>query len=274
MIGLINEGITALPGLDLQTLFEDLSQFFFASLRIGSFLIASPFFGSKMVILPVRILTAVVLTITVVSLNPYLPEVEVISSVHGITIAASEIAIGISAGLVLSILFAGASLAGEKIASSSGLAMATAADPISGSSSPVMAQILTLFLLITFMSFDGHLAAFRTIIESYHFIPIGTFPNGEGILKSGISSAGIMFKVAAIIMLPIAIILLLVNVAIGVITRSAPTLNIFSFAFPVTMMAVFFLVYVTLSLIGVSLATLAGDAVIYMQNTLENMKNG
>ena len=75
-------------------------------------------------------------------------------------------------------------------------------------------------------------------------------------------------------MLPFAIVLLLINVSIGVITRSAPTLNLFSFAFPITMLSVFFIVYLAMNNLGVSLSNLAADAILAMQNTMESMIDG
>jgi flagellar biosynthetic protein FliR len=274
MLALVNEGVGALPGLNLQNLLGLVAQFLFASLRIGSFLLSSPLFGAKFVILPVRILITVSLTIMVVSLNPVLPSIELISSFHGLVIAATEIAIGISAGLVLTIFFAAASLAGEKIAASSGLSMATAVDPTSGSSSPVMAQILTLTLLVLFMSFDGHLIVIRTIIDSYEFLPIGDIPNTDIILTAGLEAAGLMWSSAAVIMLPYAVVLLLIQTAIGVITRSAPTLNLFSFAFPITMMASFFIIFLSAGSLGAGLSNLASNAIISMQTMMESMING
>lgn len=274
MLGLVNHGVGALPGLNLQILIELMGQFLFSSLRIGSFLIASPIFGAKFVILPIRIIMSVALTIMVVSLNPVLPNINVIASFQGVIMGITEIAIGISAGLILTIFFSAASLAGEKIAASSGLSMATAVDPTSGSSSPVMSQILTLFLLIIFMTFDGHLIVIRTIIDSYEFIPIGRAPNFDLIISAGISSAGLMFSAATVIMLPFAVVLLLINLSIGVITRSAPTLNLFSFAFPITMLSVFFIVHVAMPSIATGLAKLATDAIFAMQDMLESMING
>ena len=274
MLGLLNEGVGALRGLKLQTLIELVAQFLFASLRIGSFLLSSPLFGAKFVILPVRILICVGLTIVVVSLNPILPSIELIASFQGFIIAATEISIGLAAGLILTIFFAAASLAGEKIASSSGLSMATAVDPTSGSSSPVMAQILTLLLLVIFMSLDGHLTVIRTIIDSYEFLPIGKFPNTESIFTAGLEAANSMWRIAAVIMLPYSMVLLLINVSIGVITRSAPTLNLFSFAFPITMLSVFFIIYLSAGSIGNGLSNLAGTAIISMQEMLESMING
>ena len=274
MLGLVNEGLGALPGLNLQSLLELIGQFLFATLRIGSFLLTSPLFGARFVLLPVRILISVSLTIMVVALNPVLPSMELIGSFRGLVIAFTELVIGISAGLILTIFFAAASLAGEKIAASSGLSMATAVDPTSGSSSPVMAQILTLFLLVIFMSLDGHLVVIRTLIESYEFLPIGGIIKTEPIISAGINAAGLMFTSATIIMLPFAVVLLLIQISIGVITRSAPTLNLFSFAFPITMLAVFFIVHLSMASIGNGLSNLANDAILSMQEMMESLING
>ena len=274
MLGLVNEGLGALPGLNLQSLLELIGQFLFATLRIGSFLLTSPLFGAKFVLLPVRILISVSLTIMVVTLNPVLPNIELIGSFQGLVIAFTELVIGISAGLILTIFFAAASLAGEKIAASSGLSMATAVDPTSGSSSPVMAQILTLFLLVIFMSLDGHLVVIRTLIESYEFLPIGGTIKTEPIISAGINAAGLMFTSATIIMLPFAVVLLLIQISIGVITRSAPTLNLFSFAFPITMLAVFFIVHLSMASIGNGLSNLANDAILSMQEMMGSLING
>ena len=274
MLGLVNEGLGALPGLNLQSLLELIGQFLFATLRIGSFLLTSPLFGARFVLLPVRILISVSLTIMVVTLNPVLPSIELIGSFRGLVIAFTELVIGISAGLILTIFFAAASLAGEKIAASSGLSMATAVDPTSGSSSPVMAQILTLFLLVIFMSLDGHLVVIRTLIDSYEFLPIGGTIKTEPIISAGINAAGLMFTSATIIMLPFAVVLLLIQISIGVITRSAPTLNLFSFAFPITMLAVFFIVHLSMASIGNGLSNLANDAILSMQEMMESLING
>ena len=92
---------------------------------------------------------------------------------------------------------------------------------------------------MVFLSVDGHLLAIGTIMESYRILPIGA-PIAPGMLiEAGIAAAGSMFLAATIIMLPIAMVLLLINMTIGIITRSAPQLNLFSFGFPISLLAVF-----------------------------------
>ena len=75
-----------------------------------------------------------------------------------------EIAIGLTAGLTLTIWFAAVLMAGEKIASSAGLGYAAQVDPASGGQTPVVSQILYLFLLVIFLSVDGHLLAIGTML--------------------------------------------------------------------------------------------------------------
>lgn len=274
MIELSNSNIGALPGLDLQFIIEKVGQFFFASLRIGAFLLSSPLFGARFVLLPVRIGIIMTITLLIITLNPSIPNIEIISSSNGIATAFTEIAIGLAAGLVLTIIFASVSLAGEKIAAASGLSMAQQIDPTSGSSSPVVSQILTLFLLVVFLSLDGHLIVIRTIIDSYEFIPIGTYVDPEILVEGGIIASKKMFFIAAIIMLPIVIVLLLVNVAIGVITRSAPTLNLFSFGFPITMLGVFFMLYIASSSLGIALSDLVDEAIMIFEEMMGALVNG
>jgi len=84
----------------------------------------------------------------------------------------------------------------------------------------------------------------------------------------------LMFTSATLIMLPFAVVLLLLQISIGVITRSAPTLNLFSFAFPITMLAVFFIVYLSMASIGNGLSNLADDAILSMQEMMESLING
>ena len=274
MIELSNSNVGALPGLDLQFIIEKVGQFFFASLRIGAFLLSSPLFGARFVLLPVRIGIIMTITLLIITLNPNIPNIEIISSSNGIATAFTEIAIGLAGGLILTIIFASVSLAGEKIASASGLSMAQQIDPTSGSSSPVVSQILTLFLLVVFLSLDGHLLVIRTIIDSYEFIPIGNYINPEILVEGGIIASKKMFFIAAIIMLPIVIVLLLVNVAIGVITRSAPTLNLFSFGFPITMLGVFFMLYIASSSMGVALSNLVDEAIMIFEEMMGALANG
>ena len=154
------QALEGLSGISLQSLPIYLLLLMISSLRIGSFLVASPFFGSRMIPITVRIVFAIALGIGLVSHLKF-PPVEFLVGVKLVPIIFQELFIGIACGLVLNIIFSSVILAGEKIAATSGLAFAAQIDPTSGAQSPVISQIFQLFLLILFFSVNGHLIIFE-----------------------------------------------------------------------------------------------------------------
>lgn len=265
MLSLVPQSFGDLPGLQMQGLGDLLVQFMAMTLRIGAFLMAAPFFGSRMVALQVRIVFGVALTVFVFGQVPP-PPIEALTGPALPVLMVREIGLGLAAGLVLTILFAAVAVAGDKIASTSGLSFAAQVDPTSGGQTPVVSQIFVLFMTMLFLAMNGHLVAIGLVIESYRLIPVGAPIPAAALIEAGLAAAGAMFAAAATIMLPITAILLMVNLAIGVITKSAPQLNLFSFGFPITLMAVFFLLFLSAwplsrafgDLIGESLAALEG----------------
>ena len=125
-----------------------------------------------------------------------------------------------------------------------------------------------------FLSVDGHLLAIGTMLESYRILPIGSSVQPGMLLESGISAAGSMFLAATIIMLPVSVVLLLINVTIGIITRSAPQLNLFSFGFPISLLAVFVLLYVSTGALGDSAQSLVDSSLTAMRNLIGGLGNG
>ena len=273
MLGLATPSLTGLPGLDLNFLMTLLLQFFMASLRIGSFLIAAPLFGARWLPLQVRIVLAIsITTLVAVQVPPFDPSI--ITTGPGIMMMLVEVGIGLTSGLVLTIWFSAVMLAGEKIATSAGLGFAAQVDPQTGGQTPVVSQTLYLFLTVLFLSMDGHLVAIATMMESYRILPIGGVLAPSVLINAGISAAGTMFVAATVIMLPIAMVLLMINVAIGIITKSAPQLNLFSFGFPISLLAVFFLLYLSTGGLGDSFVQLIDDALANLQSMITEMPGG
>ena len=220
MLGMATTEMMQMPGLDMQFVTGLLLQYFLASLRIGAFLLSAPIFGARWLPLQVRIIMAFSLAAAIVVDVPDVG-VDLLTSSTGISMMFIEIAVGLAAGLTLTIWFAAVLLAGEKIASSAGLGYAAQVDPATGGQTPVVSQILYLFLLVVFLSVDGHLLAIGTMMESYRILPVGAPGAAELLIASGITAAGSMFLAATIIMLPITTVLLMINVAIGIIALGA-----------------------------------------------------
>ncbi len=266
-------GVGPLPGVNLQFVMELLAGLFLASLRIGAFLIASPFFGGSSVPLQVRIIMAVLLGVAVVT-TVDVPDWQAFAGLNGLQVILTELAIGISSGLILTIWFSAALLAGEKIASSAGLGFAAQIDPDSGGQTPVVSKTFSLFLTVIFLSWNGHLLVLRAVADSYTYLPVGAMPAFPVLIQSGIAAAGSMFLAATIIMLPLTAFLMAINLVIGVITRSAPQLNLFSFGFPISMIGIFVLLYLWVDVLGGAMDDLSHAAAENIQLVLGTMING
>jgi flagellar biosynthetic protein FliR len=262
----------ALPGLGLSELVGLLLQFLFSMLRVGGFLIAAPLFGSRFIPLPVRIMASVVLSLPVFA-QVQMPPPEELATLSAVPMVMTELVIGVSAGLLLTILFGAAAVAGDRIATTAGLGFASQVDPSSGGQTPVVSQIFMLFMLALFLAEDGHLAALRIVLESYVIAPAGAPVDLAVLIAAGTTAAGQMFLVGMQLMLPAVSVLLLVNLVIGVVTRSAPQLNIFSFGFPMTLMVGIGMLFLGAPTLGTAMLQLgldATDALTAMMGALAN----
>lgn len=234
-----------LPGMGVAAIMGWLTQYLFAMLRIGAFLIAAPFFGGRFVPLPVRIVVAAMLALPVMAGGVALPAPADLAGLAAVPMILNELALGLVAGLVLTILFSAAALAGDRIAATAGLGFAAQFDAAAGGQTPVVAQIFGLFMTVIFFAVDGHLTAIRIVLESYQAVPPGSPIGFDRLVLAGVAAGGQMFALGFAVMMPVIAVLLLLNIAVGVVTRSAPTLNIFSFGFPLTMTVTLLLLYLT-----------------------------
>ena len=267
------QDLIGLPGTSLQSISVYLLLLMLSSLRIGAFLVASPFFGSRMVPLTVRIVFSIALGLGIMSQVEF-PDLQILMGASLIPIVFQEIFVGLACGMVISICFSSVILAGEKIAATSGLAFAAQIDPVSGAQSPVISQIFQLFLLILFFSLNGHLVIFDLIFKSFELVPLGSFYEFESVIEKSIQSSNTLYYNAVIIVLPIVSILFFMNLGIGFITKSAPQLNLFSFGFPLTILGTFFALYFSVDALQFVFSGLIDEAIGYLKTILEASSDG
>jgi flagellar biosynthetic protein FliR len=274
VLGNVDTGnLTNIPGIDLNLLMNFLLDFFLVSLRLGALLVSSPIFGARSVPVRVRVLLTFVISAAYYG-SVSVPNFENLPFLALIRVMGVEVAIGLTGGIVLSILFASVALAGEKIAASGGLGFAAQVDPNSGGQTPVVSQFLTLFLLTMFLSANGHLRLIEGLRQSFDIIPMGQPVSLMAMSQFVIDIGGEMFYLGALLMLPVVSILLLVNVTIGVVTRSAPALNFFSFGFPLTMMALFIVMYIYTKPLGFAIEDLSYYTIEVFERLFLELRDG
>ena len=272
-LDLLTKDVNAFPGLNLNNIVTILPLFFLATVRVGSFVLSSPLFGMRGVPTPIRVVISFILGLAVVSFTG-LPSEDLLSSLNFIFIVLVEIAVGLTAGLIVTIWFSSVALAGEKMATSAGLGYAAQIDPQAGGQTPVVSVILNLFLIVLFVSLDGHLLMLRVFFESFSILPIGSMPPPMVLIGAGIKAAGSMFVAASLIMLPVVGIILMINVSAGIMTRSAPQLNLFSFVFPVTILGAFIILYFSTGTMALAFSDLIFSSIEALEDLMLGISDG
>ena len=117
-----------------------------------------------------------------------------------------------------------------------GLGFAMAVDPQNGVQVPVLSQLYVILATLLFLSLDGHLVLIAAVVESYQLIPAGATGIPVTSLSAVVALGTLVFAGGILLALPALTSLLLINVAFGIVTRTAPQLNIFAVGFPVTIL--------------------------------------
>ena len=203
-------------------------------MRIGAMLLAMPVIGTRLVPTRAKIIMTLVLSVMVLPLLPEIPRVEALS-IQGLLISVQQILIGLSMGFTLQLVFGALMIAGESIAMSMGLGFASMVDPTNGVNVPVISQFLLIIGTLLFLSLGGHLTLIQLVVSSFESLPISPTGIGRDSFMALVAWGSQMFVGALWVAIPALISMLVITLSMGVMTRAAPQLNIFSVGFPVTM---------------------------------------
>jgi flagellar biosynthetic protein FliR len=206
--------------------------------RIAGVLMVAPVFGARLVPARVRLALSVAATVVLAPLVPVTQPFD-LSLGSGFTVA-QEVLIGVAMGFCLQMIFDALIIAGQTIAMSMGLGLATMVDPQRGISVPVISQFFVILGLLIFLSLGGHLATVRLIADSFEILPLGEPLSTAGVWTVATWGSQ-MFAGALRIALPAATALLIANIAFGVMSRAAPTLNLFAVGLPAGLLIGFLL---------------------------------
>lgn len=234
------DGATAisLEGLNLLAYGQ---QVIWLSLRIGGLLLLSPFLGTQAVPRRIRLILALALSAAIAPLVPA-PAIQAGINAETVLAVARELAIGASLGFLMRLALEAVALAGELVAQGMGLSFAQMIDPMRGVQSGVVAQWFTVVAGLTFFAVDAHLALLGLLFESYSVLPAGATPASMYRLLDAIPSfAGIIFLAGVSLALPVMIAMMTVNIAFGVMARTAPSLNPIQIGLPSALLVGFVL---------------------------------
>lgn len=220
--------------------------FIFPLTRILAFIATAPLWSSAGVPTRTRLILAIAITVAITPTLPTMPPVQP-SSLAGLWLMMQQMLVGIGMGFAAKIVFTCFELAGELIGAQMGLGFATSYDPLNSSQTPVISEFINLITLLMFLSLNGHLLYLATLAQSFSAIPVSATPLGAGSWLNLAELGGKIFSAGLLLSLPIVVALLITNIALAVLTRAAPQLNIFALGFPLTLMGGFFGLAVSLN---------------------------
>ena len=167
-----------------------------------------------------------------------LPVVDVIVSTADLSLMTfvigifSEVAIGVTIGLSVKLLFTGIQMAGQIVGFQMGVAMANVVDPASSSQIPILAQFYNLTAMLVFLAINAHHMFFTALVDSYRVLPPLSLHMNPQLVDMMMRLAANTFVVAIKVGAPLIAVMLVVSVGLGLVARTVPQMHIFIVAMP------------------------------------------
>jgi flagellar biosynthetic protein FliR len=236
--------------------------------RAAGFVLLAPPFNSRAVPAPVKGALALALSVLLsTQIAPGLPE----PTAGWLTVTAvTEVVIGAALGFVVQVLFTAVQLAGDLIDVTGGFSLQPAYDPLSMTQNQAVGRLHYLLATTLLFTSGGHLLIVRGFATSYQGLPVGGSVPTDQIAHVLVTAFAMMFLAALQIAGPMVAVLLLADVALALLSRAAPQLNIFAIGFPVKIM-------LTLTLLGLTFPLLppALDALLeHATRAMISLKSG
>ncbi|WP_420467978.1 flagellar biosynthetic protein FliR [Panacagrimonas sp.] len=202
--------------------------------RVASLLMLAPIYGERGIPPLVRLMLVLPLTLLILPLIPLSAPLPLFGA-QWWSAMAQQVLIGVAMGLTLRLVFESFALAGELIANSMGLGFAQLADPVRGVNTPIVGQFLIVVGSLLFVASGAHLTLIQGLVGSFRSGPVTDSALSLGSIRLMLDWAGSLFAGGVQLAAPVLTAMIAVNLAIGVLGRSAPTINLMSVGFPLTL---------------------------------------
>jgi flagellar biosynthetic protein FliR len=212
------------------------------SLRIGAMLTATPVFSAADLPIRARLLVVVGLSIALCSALGLAPDggarhdaLQALAD-HPLRLlraACTELALGLVLSTAIHAAFAAFAVAGQLLDVQLGLGLSQVYDPASGSMAPVLSTAFTRVAVVVFFMADGHHALLRALAFSLERMPLGRSWSLEAVLPAMAGSLAGLFGLCIALAAPVIFCLLLTEMALGVLARNLPQVNMLVMGIPV-----------------------------------------
>ncbi len=201
-------------------------------LRVAGIVFSAPVLDSATIPATFKVglaLAVSVLMLPVLEASVSVADLSLMTFVIGV---ASEIAIGVTIGLSVKLMFTGIQLAGQVAGHQMGFAIANVVDPATSIQIPILAQYYNLTAMLVFLAVNAHHMFFSALVDSYTVIPPLALDVSPRLVGMMMQLAADMFVVAIKVGAPLITVMLLVSVGLGLIARTVPQIHVFIVGMP------------------------------------------
>lgn len=226
--------------------FESLAGLSVLLVRPGMLIIGTPFLGGVYAPVTLRIGLTVLLAIL---LAPFVQPPAALSVTGLAVVVAREMAIGLALALAIRVLVVAAEFAGQFMGYQIGLSLGSLIDPQTGVRNSTLALLYANVAIVVCLATNAHHMLLRALADSYAALPIG-FGGVDASLAASVSRLlGLVFVLGVRIAAPVVIVMLLVEIALALLARVAPSLNVMTAGAPVRVAVGLLIVAATVSVV-------------------------
>ncbi|AHG19652.1 flagellar biosynthesis protein FliR [Chania multitudinisentens RB-25] len=222
-------------GIDIHALLNPLMALILPFFRIVACLFFAPVLDNKAFARRIKAALALALSVIIAPLLPHQVTLTEVLSMRTVILIGEQLLWGFFFGMALQLVFVVLQTAGHILSMNMGLGMAIINDPVNGSSSTVISQIIYIFCGLLFFIMDAHLLLVTILFKGFIYWPIGQAMS-QPTLQLIAQSIGWIIASATLIALPTTFVMLIVQGGFGLLNRVSPTLNLFSLGFPISML--------------------------------------
>ncbi len=209
-----------------------LELFLLVMFRLSGFFVAAPFWSHSRIYMKIKIAVVLVLSWLIAPLVPVADFTPVSTLIELAGIALREVLTGGIIGFAYAILFLGIRAAGQAAGMQMGFAIVNVIDPSTQRNVSLLGQFKFLVLMLIFLIIDGHHLVLQSVIESFQVVPLGGLVASSLVPEKLMRLTALTFVIAAKIAAPMMVTLFLTDVALGIVARTVPQMNVFIVGFP------------------------------------------
>lgn len=200
--------------------------------RVAGIFAALPLFGGQRLPMNIKALLVFMITLVcfpVLKITP--PPMPTDIFTLGL-LALSEVMVGLTLAFIAQIVFVAVEFSGQIIGMQMGLTISSIIDPTMGTQVQIMSVLQSLFATLLFLALDVHHVFIRAVVDSFRVIPIGGWHLSGELITFLVHRTSDIFVIGIRLAAPVMVALLLASVALGIMARAFPQMNIFIVSMP------------------------------------------